>query len=111
MLMSVLRSVDNALCLRKFRGYQDAASLSDGRMVCQEQFLVYNTRGKKKVHIMDVLLHHSKIVFARPRKIKGKKGETYLELYETLDVRLTHNILTCPLTHNILPPDSQYLSP
>ena len=85
LMTQLLREVDNAIGLSKLCGAPDM--LSDGQMVCRDQFLVYTTRGKKrKVHTMSVFLHPSKVVFARTRKEERRKESTYLEFYEALEV-------------------------
>lgn len=85
--MQLLRAVDNEFGLSKLRGCPHA--LSGDHMICRDHFLVYSTRGKKrKVYEMCVFLHKSKVVLARPRRDKTKKGHTYLEFHEALEVRM-----------------------
>lgn len=82
----MLRAVDNEFGLGKLRDCPHR-SLSDGDMICRDHFLVYTTRGKKrKVHSMCVFLHPTKVVFAKQRKEKGRKGMPYLEFYEAMEV-------------------------
>ena len=85
LLMRVLRAVDNECGIQQLRGCPHP--LLDSHMICRDNFLVYSTRGKKrKVYEMCVFLHASRVVLARPRKNKQRKGEMYLEYYDSIQV-------------------------
>lgn len=94
--MRVLRRVDSAVALALLRGCPHKV-VCDGRMICQEQFLVYDTRGKKrKTQVITVLLHPSMVVLARRRK-ERQKGvkKSCLEFYDALDVRRYYIYVCC----------------
>ena len=95
--MRVLRLVDCTVSLAKLRGCPHKI-VSDGEMICQEQFIVYSTRGKKrKPQVMTVLLHPSLVVFARKHKKKKQGGmkESYLEFLDALEVRKCLSVSLC----------------
>ena len=93
MVMRVLRRVDNTATMAKLRGCPHDI-VFDGHMICEEQFLVYNTCGKKhRAQVMTVFLHPNIVVVARRRKERCKG--TYLEFCESLDVRNSVCLSVC----------------
>ena len=88
MIIRILRHVDSATVLHQLRNCPHQR-VFDGHMICRDQFVVYNTRMKKKrPQELCVMLHPSVVVLAKRRKEKSKrKKEQFWDFVEALDVR------------------------
>ena len=86
-VLRVLRGIDNAYGAAQLRDCPH--QLSNGAVVCRDNFLVYSTRpGKRKLYVMCVFLHAQRVVLTRPRRDKKLKGKTFFEVYAVVEVRV-----------------------